>query len=122
MPSYIKGVTNLRGKIIPVVDLRIKFGLEHPDATEHTCIIVVQVETNSGSKVQMGLVADGVEEVANIAAGEIEETPEFAAAVDTEFILGLAKVKGGIKTILDIDRLLSAQAVDRISRVATDAF
>ena len=108
MPSYVKGVINLRGKIIPVADLRVRFGLADTTSTEHTCIVVVQVTLPTGAKVQTGLIVDSVEEVANIARDEIEAAPEFGGGVDTRCILGMAKVKGVVKTLLDIDRVLTA--------------
>jgi purine-binding chemotaxis protein CheW len=111
MPEYVKGVINLRGKIIPVVDLRLKFGMAKAETTERTCIIVVQVDLRSGVKSQMGLVVDGVEEVTNIATADIEETPDFGTKLDTDSILGMAKIKGVVKTLLDIDKVVSSDAV-----------
>ena len=93
MPAHVKGVINLRGKIIPVVDLRVKFGLTTAASSERTCIVVVQVRAGTGTEIQLGLVVDGVEEVAQIGESEIEETPEFGAQVGTEYILGMAKLK-----------------------------
>ncbi len=110
MPVYVKGVINLRGKVIPIVDLRLKFELAEAKDTERTCIVVVQVVLGAGASALMGLVVDGVEEVANIAASEIEPTPDFGACLDTAYILGMAKVKGAVKTLLDIDKLLQAEA------------
>ena len=115
MPAYVKGVINLRGKVIPVIDLRIKFQLSKAETTERTCIIVVQVNLPSGAKPQMGLIVDAVEEVANIGAAEIEETPDFGAALATDYILGMAKVKGAVKTLLDIDRVVAAETVEQIN-------
>lgn len=109
MPSYVKGVINLRGKIIPVSDLRVRFGIANAENTQHTCIVVVQVTLPSGGKVQTGLIVDGVEEVINIAQNEIEDAPDFGATLDTRFILGMAKVKGVVKTLLDIDGVLGAE-------------
>lgn len=109
MPSYVKGVINLRGKIIPVADLRVRFGLAEAAHTQHTCIVVVQVTLPAGGKVQTGLVVDAVEEVINIAQNEIEDAPDFGANVDTRYILGMAKVKGVVKTLLDIDGVLGAE-------------
>jgi purine-binding chemotaxis protein CheW len=108
MPGYIRGVINLRGKVIPVVDLRLKFGLPIADTGERTCIVVVQVESAARLKILTGLVVDGVEEVTQVAAQEIEETPDFGSALDTEYILGMAKLKGKVKTLLDIDKVLLA--------------
>jgi purine-binding chemotaxis protein CheW len=116
MPHYIKGVINLRGKIIPVVDLRIKFGMAVPEETERTCIVVVQVQLANEKKVAMGLIVDGVEEVIQLAASDIEETPDFGAKLDTEYILGMAKIKGAVKTILDIDRVVATDAIELVSR------
>ncbi len=118
MPDYVKGVTNLRGKIIPVVDLRIKFGLASTETTERTCIVVVQVGSAATSKIQMGLVVDAVEEVANIAAGEIEPTPDFGTTLNTEYILGMAKVKGTVKSLLDIDQVVGVGETEGIARAA----
>lgn len=112
MPPYVKGVINLRGKVIPVVDLRTKFGLAQAEATERTCIVVVQVEMASHTKSLMGLIVDGVEEVAFIAAADIEETPDFGASLDTHYILGMAKVKNVVKALLDIDKVVSAGTIE----------
>jgi len=116
MPNYVRGVINLRGKIIPVTDLRLKFGFPEAARTEHTCIIVVQVRFPEGKIVQMGLIVDGVEEVTNIAAADIEETPDFGAEISTECILGMAKIKGSVKTLLDIDRVLTKENVQQLSQ------
>ncbi|MDD2707948.1 MAG: chemotaxis protein CheW [Verrucomicrobiae bacterium] len=121
MPPYVRGVINLRGKVIPVIDLRAKFDLEKAERTEKTCIIVVRLTLLSGAMTQMGLVVDAVEEVVNIMAGDIEDTPSFGASVSTENILGMAKVKGVVKTLLDIDRIVSGQVVEQLSRGAVPA-
>jgi purine-binding chemotaxis protein CheW len=112
MPDYVKGVINLRGKVIPVVDLRAKFGLAKAATTERTCIVVVQVEMADHSKTFMGLIVDGVEEVAHIATQDIEETPDFGATLNTDYILGMAKVKGAVKALLDIDRVVTADGLE----------
>ncbi len=117
MPVHIKGVINLRGKIIPVIDLRAKFGLGATDATERTCIVVVQVNLPSRTSSQMGLIVDAVEEVTNIAASDIEETPDFGGAFDTDCILGMAKIKGVVKTLLDIDRVVAVEAESALARL-----
>jgi purine-binding chemotaxis protein CheW len=120
LPNYIKGVINLRGKIIPVLDLRIKFDLPNTEATERTCIIVVHVVLPSGVSMQMGMVVDEVDEVLNIAQNDIEETPDFGTRLDTEYILGMAKVKGTVKTLLDIDRIIGMDSANyaRISETS----
>jgi purine-binding chemotaxis protein CheW len=111
MPNYIKGVINLRGKVIPVVDLRVKFNLAKADTTERTCIVVVQIRTKTGTPALLGLIVDAVEEVINIAASEIEPTPDFSSTLNTEYMLGMAKVKGSVKTLLDIDKVILAEQI-----------
>ncbi len=107
-PDYVKGVINLRGKVIPVVDLRRKFVMEEKGYTERTCIIVVEIAGPSGP-VLVGLVVDSVSEVLNIKAAELEDTPNFGANLDTGYILGLAKANGGIKILLDIEEVVDFQ-------------
>jgi purine-binding chemotaxis protein CheW len=116
MPDFIKGVINLRGKIIPVIDLRLKFGLAQAETTERTCIVVVQVDLSSGNKTQMGLVVDSVEEVINISQSDIEETPHFGIDLQTDYLLGMAKIKGKVKTLLDIDRVVTAEDVVQLQK------
>ena len=113
MPAFVKGVINLRGRVIPIVDLRTKFGLK-AEFTERTCIVVVQVRLPSEQIVQMGLIVDSVEEVVNLTEGEIEPTPDFGTKVDTTYLLGMAKVKGQVKTLLDIDRVVAPETVQAI--------
>lgn len=115
MPDYVCGVLNLRGRVIPVVDLRVKFGLK-AEFGERTCIVVVQVKLPSSQTVQMGLIVDSVEEVVNLNAQDIEPTPDFGTRIDTSYLLGMAKVKGQVKTLLDIDRVVGSQTVEQISR------
>ena len=117
MPHYVKGVINLRGRVIPVIDLRIKFGLK-AEIAERTCIVVVQISVGAGRNVQMGLVVDSVEEVVNLTGSEIEPTPEFGAKIDTSYLLGLAKIKGVVKTLLDIERVVAADTVERLAAIA----
>ena len=114
MPTYVRGFINLRGKIIPVMDLRLRFGFLDNQTTERTCIIVVQVRLLEGKSTQMGLIVDGVEEVLNLAAADIEETPDFGSQIATDYILGMAKVRGAVKTLLDVDRVVAAEASDVI--------
>ena len=111
MPDYVKGVINLRGRVIPIVDLRVKFGLK-AEFTERTCIVVVHVKFGGEQTVQMGLIVDSVEEVVILTADVIEPTPDFGARLNTEYILGMAKVKGQVKTLLDIDPLTTVIATD----------
>ena len=118
MPAFIKGVLNLRGKIIPVIDLRIKFGLQDITDADHNCIIVVKIELPNRQSTQIGLIVDAVEEVINISATEIEPAPDFGTALDTTFILGLAKIKGSVKALLDIDRVLTEDTLNSLGSVA----
>ncbi len=105
VPPHVKGVINLRGKVIPVVDLRLKFGFEAQAYTDRTCIVVVDVVV-AGETVLMSMVVDAVSEVITIAADEIEETPHFGGRVETDYIKALAKVRGTVKILLDLDRTL----------------
>jgi purine-binding chemotaxis protein CheW len=118
MPAYVKGVINLRGKVVPVVDLRLKFGLAHANATECTCIVVAQVQSVAGCSALIGFVVDAVEEVISITSDEIEPAPDFGAALDTDYILGMAKLKGRVKTLLDIDGVLTADTLDQVTQTA----
>ena len=115
-PAHVKGVINLRGKVVPVVDLRLKFRLPEMEYTQRTCIIVVQVHFE-GSALMMGIVVDGVSEVLNLAGGDIEDTPEFGSGVVTPYILGMAKSKGKVKILLDIDQVLSTQELQGLESV-----
>lgn len=114
MPEYIKGVLNLRGKIIPVVDLRVKFSMSGIRQDEHTCIIVVQIQLEGTTMRQIGVIVDGVEEVANISATDIEETPHFGQNFDTEYILGMAKVRGTVITLLDINKVVQGELISQL--------
>ena len=112
--GYVKGVINLRGKVIPIIDLRAKFAMESTAYTERTCIIVVEISSND-RKIMMGIVVDSVSEVLNIKPGEIADTPTFGANMDTAYILGMAKIGGGVKILLDIDRVLSNQEFENVA-------
>ncbi len=116
-PPFVKGVINLRGKVIPVMDLRLRFGMETIDYTERTCIIVVEIEGQAGT-VQIGIVVDAVSEVLNIKAEDIEDTPTFGVKLNTEYILGMAKMEGGVKILLDIDRVLSSEEIAALEKAA----
>lgn len=105
MPPHVRGVINLRGKVIPVIDLRLKFGFEPQQYTERTCIIVVDVLL-AGMNSMMGIVVDSVSEVLNITATEIDQAPEFGDRLTTDYMLGLAKVKGTVKILLALDKVL----------------
>jgi purine-binding chemotaxis protein CheW len=118
MPDYVKGVLNLRGKVIPIVDLRVKFQLGSADIEERTCIIVVQVILTSGNRAMMGLIVDGVEAVANVAAKDIEPTPDFGAQISTDYILGMAKLENRVAALLDIDKVVAAEEIEHINKAA----
>lgn len=118
MPAYVKGVINLRGKVIPVIDLRVKFSLARADVTDSTCIVVVQVAAGAGDTKQIGLIVDAVEEVANIAQADIEPAPDFGGTVEVSYILGMAKVKGAVKSLLDIDKVIAADTIARLESLA----
>jgi len=112
-PNYIFGIVNLRGKIIPIVDLRRKFGMESKAQTAETCIIVVNVQG-----VEVGIVVDRVSEVINIDSGDIEPPPSFGKDVNTDYILGIGKSASKVKILLNIDRVLSADQIVQIQKMA----
>lgn len=116
-PEYVKGVINLRGKVIPVIDLRVRFGIDGIDYTDRTCIVVVEVGTVS-ARLQMGVIVDSVSEVINIKLGDIEDTPSFGTNIRTDYILGMAKTGGSVKILLEIDRVLSSDELDLLNRAA----
>ncbi|MCP4550938.1 MAG: purine-binding chemotaxis protein CheW [Bacteroidetes bacterium] len=116
-PDFVKGVINLRGKVIPVVDLRLKFSMESIEYTDRTCIIVVEIDSKE-TTVLIGIVVDAVSEVLNINEEEIEESPTFGTKLNTDYILGMAKMEGGVKILLDIDKVLSAEEIDAINKTA----
>lgn len=116
-PEFVKGVINLRGKVIPVIDLRLRFGIESIDYTERTCIIVVEIEGSVGT-VQIGIVVDSVSEVLNIKGEDIEDTPTFGTKLDTNYIFGMAKMEGGVKILLDIDRVLNSKEISALEKAA----
>ena len=105
MPDYVRGVINLRGKIVPVIDLRMKLGLPNPVTTNRTCIIVTHVTIGGGTKL-MGLIVDALEEVYQINAEDIEPAPDFGKGVATGYIQNMAKTKGQLKALLNIDRIV----------------
>ena len=116
-PEFVKGVINLRGKVIPVMDLRLRFGMEAMDYNDRTCIIVVEIESQART-VQIGAVVDSVSEVLNVGGNDIEETPSFGAKLDTEYILGMAKMEGGVKILLDIDKVLNDEEIAALEKAA----
>ncbi len=117
-PAFVKGVINLRGKVIPVTDLRLKFGMEAMKYTERTCIIVVEIDGKSGNTIMLGVVVDSVSEVLNIRGQDIEPTPTFGTNLETDYILGMAKTEGKVKILLNIDRVLSSHEVEILENVS----
>ncbi len=118
MPDYVRGVVNMRGRINPVIDMRLRFRMARAEIGERICIVEVQVSLGTGAEVQMGLVVDEVEEVTHVHAADLEGPPKFGAAVHGSYLLGMAKVKDGVKTLLDIDRVIAA---DTLAEVAARA-
>jgi len=112
-PAFIKGIINLRGRVIPVMDLRSKFGMPSCEHTAATCIIVVYV-----GQVEVGIIVDRVSEVMDITPADIEDTPSFGVAVDTRFILGIGKAGGKVTILLDIDKTLTDRDVEALSVAA----
>ena len=115
-PDFVRGVINLRGKVIPVTDLRLKFGLESQEDTDRTCIIVVQVAGENGP-VTTGILVDEVSEVLDITSEEIEPSPSFGAHVDTGFILGMGKVDERVISLLDIDQVISSDEMASLDKI-----
>ncbi len=110
-PGYMKGVINLRGKVIPVIDLRLKFSMPEEEHTQETCVVVVEVNNTS-----IGIIVDSVSEVLEIKSGEIEEAPSFGQGIDTDYIMGMGKVKEKIIILLDIEEVLSPEELEMVSQ------
>ncbi|HUI06931.1 MAG TPA: chemotaxis protein CheW [Verrucomicrobiae bacterium] len=115
-PEFVRGVINLRGKVIPVVDLRLRFGMEAMATTDKTCVIVVQVRRENLT-VTMGTIVDEVSEVLDINGEQIEPSPEFGEMVNTDFILGMGKVGKRVVMLLDVDKVLSSQELAAVEKV-----
>ncbi len=118
-PDFVRGVINLRGKVIPVIDIRKKFDMEAKDDTDQTCIIVVDINANNNA-LQMGIIVDSVSEVLDIDETEIEEAPTFGTSVTTNFIKGMAKTKGGVKILLNIEEVLTSSEFQSIAKASGD--
>jgi purine-binding chemotaxis protein CheW len=117
-PRHLKGVINLRGKVIPVVELRLKFGMTAGERTSGTCIIVVETR-RAGGACPIGLLVDGVCEVVSLAAPDIEETPDFAGSLPAPFLMGLARTKDKVRILLDIDAVLGMSDLQPLDTVVT---
>lgn len=116
-PEYVKGVINLRGKVIPVIDLRTKFEMQEVEATRDTCIIIVQVQRGETSVI-IGVIVDKVSEVLEISGEEIEPPPALGTHVDTQFILGMAKTRDSVKILLDIDKVMTEGEMESLARAS----
>ncbi|MEJ5260271.1 MAG: chemotaxis protein CheW [Anaerohalosphaeraceae bacterium] len=118
-PEFVKGVINLRGQVIPVIDLRLRFGMDAAEVTDQTCIIVAEINQN-GKTFNAGLIVDRVQEVLDIAAEDIEESSHLGTAVQTDFILGIGKVGSSIKILLDIDQVLGSVRLSESAETASE--
>ena len=118
LPSFVRGVINLRSKIVPIVDLRAKFGMPPEEPSERTSIVVTHVKGAGGVMVWIGFIVDDVDEVTNIAATEIEPTPDFGLQVDTGYMRGMAKTKKGVTTLLDVHHVVSGEVGARATQLA----
>lgn len=116
-PSFVRGVVNLRGKVIPVIDLRLKFGMQAREDTDRTCIIVVQVSLLHGS-VTMGVIVDEVSEVLDVSVEALEPAPQFGTQVNTDFLLAIGKVGDRVVMLLDVDKVLSLTEISEVSLIA----
>lgn len=116
-PDFIRGIINLRGKIVPVVNLHLKFGMNPKDDNEKTCIVVVQLECMNTSII-MGIVIDDVKEVLDIEPEFIEDVPAFGVGVDIDYIMGIAKINENVKMLLNVEKVLSVDELEDISKIS----
>lgn len=116
-PAYVKGVVNLRGKVIPVSDLRLRFEMAAADYTDRTCIIVVEIQGETAT-IQVGIIVDAVSEVMNIKAEEVEAAPSFGIKVETGFLLGMVNMDGQVRILLDIDTVLTRDTMTLVEQAA----
>lgn len=119
-PDYMKGVINLRGEVIPVIDLRLKFSMPEEEHTQETCVIVVEVRAYCNTPQRIGIIVDSVSEVLDIKRGEIENAPQFGKGIDTNFIMGMAKAKEKIIILLDIEVVLSSEDLEMVEQLTTE--
>ncbi|HOX25107.1 MAG TPA: chemotaxis protein CheW [Candidatus Krumholzibacteria bacterium] len=119
-PEFVRGVINLRGKVIPVIDLRLKFGMPAKEYTELTCIMVVQVALND-DQVTMGVIVDQVSEVMDIKADQVEEPPHFGAGDAGQFLLGMGKFQNTVVMLLDADSILTAGEMTMVDAMSDEA-
>lgn len=114
-PDFVKGVINLRGRIIPVIDLRMKFDFSEKEYDKETCIIVVAI-----NEILVGLIVDTVSEVVDVDAQDIEEPPSFGTTTSTDFIIGMGKIKGHVSILLNVENILSNEVTDLMAEIASD--
>ena len=112
-PGYMKGVINLRGQVLPVIDTRLKFGMSSAEYTANTCIVVMEVEVN-GENVQVGTIVDSVQEVLEIEEDQIQPPPTIGNRIKSEFIYGMAKIEDKFIMILDMDKVFSAEEIEEV--------
>ena len=118
MPSFIRGVINLRGSVVPVVDLSARFGRNSTEVSRRTCIVIIEVDAGEGVKHDIGVTVDSVSEVLEIPPGEIEPPPAFGAKVRSDFISGMGKVAGKFVIILNADKVLSVDELAELSGIS----
>ena len=119
MPSFIRGVINLRGAVVPVMDLSSRFGKPASPVTKSTCIIIIEVDTPlEGERQNMGVVVDAVQEVLEIPASEIEPAPSFGTKIRSDFIEGIGKVNGKFVILLNVNQVLSSEEISSMGQVA----
>ena len=116
MPDCVRGVINLRGAVVPVMDLLARFGRPSSEVTKRTCIVIVEVQTADQESQVIGVIVDAVNEVLDIAASDIEPAPAFGARIRTDFIHGMGKVKGKFVILLNADHVLSMDEINQLAQ------
>ena len=119
-PRWVRGVFNLRGNVIPVIDLAVKFGFGHAEITKTTCIVVVEL-TLEDEPVVMGMLVDSVSEVIDLSTSDIKPAPAFGAKVDLQYLLGVVKIGKRLALLLDTDKILSAEELPQVESAALSA-
>lgn len=116
VPPFVRGIINLRGKVIPILELRIKFGMDSVEDTDKTAIVVIKI-SNGESDVTTGIIIDDVKEVKDLEAGNIEAAPSFGTDIDTDFIMGICKAETNVSILLDIDKILTDKEVSSLTKM-----
>lgn len=120
MPTFVRGVINVRGAVVPVVDLSARFGRKISEATRRSCIVIIEAHSDAGDNQDVGVMVDAVSAVMEIPASEIEPAPTFGAKIRVDFISGMAKVNGNFVIVLNVDRVLSVEEMAMLSEVSSD--